>query len=268
MFMILLTTCQLQKDRLADLFRLTASVEPVILDGEVDKLRHIILLQGCTSQQCDEIRIQLPNWVELLSSEKSLSSPAARNAMIRHLLDEEAIDPSAIVGFPDDDAWYPGGSLACVARQFGDPHLQLLFSPTVLPSADQCGEAFRPTLQQALSRGACAQFSFAPPYWRSSAGFTLRLALGPSLAAARIPSSCTAPFIVRASTVFGTPGFLVGHAAADPKKKAASYEGGLAAIMAHSHILRQRAWPSSANWRSALGWWSLDACLLRTIFNR
>src|SRR6478609_4641328 len=110
MLMILLTTCQLRKDRLADLFRLTASVEAAIRDGEVDELRHVILVQACTSQQCDEIRSQLPKWVELLSSEEAMSSPAARNVMIRHVLDHEAFDPSAIVGFPDDDAWYPGGS--------------------------------------------------------------------------------------------------------------------------------------------------------------
>ena len=236
MFMILLTTCRLQKHRVADLFRLTASVEAAIVDGEVHKLRHIILLQACKSQQFDEIRSQLPNWVELLSSEEAISSAAARNVMIRHVLDHEAFDPSAIVGFPDDDAWYPGGSLACVARRFRDPHLQLLVSrygPS--PSADQCGEAFRPTLQQALARGACAAIFVRATLLAQLGGFHPLLGLGTKLSGGEDTEFVHRAFHRARKHSLCIPGFLVGHAAADPKKKAAYYEGGLAAIMAHSH---------------------------------
>ena len=200
MFMILLTSLSAAERSGGVHLRLTASVEAqAIVDGEVHKLRHIILLQVCTSQQSDGDEVA-PELGGVLSSEEAISSPAARNVMIRHVLDDEAIAPSTIVGFPDDDAWYPRGSLACVARHLGDPHLQLLVSrygPS--PSADQCGHAFRPTLQQALARGACAAIFVRGTLLAQLGGFHPLLGLGPSLAAAKTPSSCTAPFIVRAS---------------------------------------------------------------------
>ena len=80
MFMILLYYLSATENGVVNRFRLTASVEAVILNGEVDKLRHIILLQGCTSQRCDEIRISATGLGGVLSSEEAISSPAARNA--------------------------------------------------------------------------------------------------------------------------------------------------------------------------------------------
>ena len=179
---ILLTTCHLENDGVADLLRLIASEEATHRESEVARLRHIVLLQGSSGKQCDEVRKQLPNWVELISSEQALSSPAARNVMIRHLLDRQAFDRAAIVGFPDDDAWYPEGGLACVERHFRDPELQLLltrYGPS--PAANQCADAFRPTLQQSLSRGACAAIFLRAGLLAELGGFHELLGLGTML---------------------------------------------------------------------------------------
>src|SRR5918998_6962804 len=123
----LLTTCHFGKDGVDDLFRLVASVEAALAAGELGRVRLIALLQGCTAAESAGIGPPLPQWVELLSTEASLSSPAARNQMIRHLVQGADFDPQSVVGFPDDDAWYPRGALACVARHFRDSaDLQLL----------------------------------------------------------------------------------------------------------------------------------------------
>jgi hypothetical protein len=255
MFMILLTTCQLQKDRVADLFRLTASVEAAIVDGEVHKLRHIILLQACTSQQCDEIRSELPNWVELLSSEEAISSPAARNVMIRHVLDHGAFDPSAIVGFPDDDACILVAALRALRVISEIPTLSF-WSRAMAHPPPQTSVARR--IARRFSKRSPAerarQFLFVPSYWRSSAGFTLCLASGPSLAAARTPSSCTAPFIVRASTVFAYRGSSSVMQRLTRKRRPHITKAAWLRSWRTATLLRQRAWPSSASWRSALGW--------------
>lgn len=233
---ILLTTCHLQNDGVADLFGLIASEEATLRGNEIARLRHIVLLQGCTAKHCDEIRKQLPNWVEPLSSEQTMSSPAARNVMIRYLLSREAFNRAAIVGFPDDDAWYPEGGLACVARHFRNPQLQLLltrYGPS--PSASQCADAFRPTLQQALSRGACAAIFLRAGLLAELGGFHELLGLGTRLRGGEDTEYVHRAFHRARGQTLCVPGILVGHEAADPVKKATYYEGGLAAIMAHSH---------------------------------
>jgi hypothetical protein len=232
---ILLTTCHLRNDGVADLFGLIASEEATLRKSAIPRLRHIVLLQGSTSKQCDEVRKQLPNWAELISSEQTMSSPAARNVMIRHLLGREPFDHAAIVGFPDDDAWYPKGGLACVARHFRDPQLQLLltrYGP--FPSANQCADAFRPTLQQSLSRGACAAIFLRAGLLAELGGFHELLGLGTSLRGGEDTEFVHRAFHRARGQTLCVPGILVGHEAADPVKKATYYEGGLAAIMAHS----------------------------------
>jgi hypothetical protein len=219
----------------ADLLRLIASEDAALRRAEVQRLRHIVLLQGTSSQECDEVRKQLPDWAELISSELAMSSSAARNAMIRHLLDGEAFDRAAVVAFPDDDAWYPAGGLACVTRHFQDPQVQLLvtrYGPS--PSANQCAEAFRPTLQQSLSRGACAAIFVRAGLLEELGGFHELLGLGTKLRGGEDTDFVHRAFHRAPGHTLCVPGTLVGHEAADPVKKATYYEGGLAAIVAHS----------------------------------
>lgn len=234
---VLLTTCHVHNDGTGDLLKLVASVGAALRNGEVGSLRHIILLQGCTSAERDEIKPQLPPWVELLSTDAKLSSSRARNVMIRHLVENDRFDPDAFVAFPDDDAWYPSGALACVARHFRGPaDLQLLlgrYGPS--PSADRCGAAFRATLQQALSRGACAAIFVRASLVAQLGGFHELLGLGTELSGGEDTEFVHRAFHFAKTQTLCVPGFLVGHAPTDPAKKATYYEGGLAAIMAHSH---------------------------------
>lgn len=118
--LVLLTTCHLERDGIADLLKLVGSAEQALESCEISTLRHIILLQGCTAARRDEISSGMPDWAELLSTVDSVSSPSARNLMIHYLLEGDGFDPDAIVAFPDDDAHYPLGALRCIARHFRD----------------------------------------------------------------------------------------------------------------------------------------------------
>ena len=105
-----------------------------------------------------------------MSSQLKSGCPRRRHeiSIIYHLLARDDFDAEAVIGFPDDDAWYPPGALACVAQQFqSSPELELLLSRYgPAPSVTACTGAFRPTLQQALSRSACAAgSSFAGSCW-------------------------------------------------------------------------------------------------------
>jgi hypothetical protein len=226
------------KDGLDDLFRLVASGQSALDDGEVRHLRLFALLQGCSSSECEDVGRRMPLWVKLLSIEASQSSPSARNILIHKLVKQADFDPGAIVGFPDDDAWYPRGALSCVARHFSDAEdLQLLlcrYGPA--PSAEGCGQAFRPTLQQALSRGACAAIFVRAGLLTQLGGFHELLGLGTELSGGEDTDFVHRAFQIAGRHVLCVRGFLVGHAAADPAKKAGYYEGGLTAIMAHSGV--------------------------------
>jgi hypothetical protein len=232
----LLTTCHLQKDGVDDLLRLVGSVDSALPEQALDSLKHIILLQGCSCARRSQIEAQVPQWVRLLSTTRSLSSPAARNAMLDHLLADEGFNPDAFVGFPDDDCWYPPGALACVARHFGTkPDLQLLVSrygPS--PSAAECVTARRASLQQALSRGACAAIFVRASLVARLGGFHELLGLGTKLSGGEDTEFVHRAFHYAKGEAAYVPGTLVGHAEAEPAKKANYYEGGLAALMAHS----------------------------------
>lgn len=231
----LLTTCHLERDGLSDLLRLVGSVQVAIAEGEVENLRHVILLQGCESERRKELEDQFPPWVELLSTTESLSSPEARNVLIRHLLNRDRFDPLGFVAFPDDDAWYPRGALTCVSKHFqGSGDMQLLltrYGPS--PSIGNCDRIMRASLQQALTNGACATIFIRGDLLARLGGFNELLGLGTELRGGEdtelVHRACHG---AQGKTAF-IPAALVGHAIAEPRRKAQYYEGALAALMAH-----------------------------------
>ena len=233
---VLLTTCHLHLDGVSDLMRLIESVAASLEGGEVAEIRHIVLLQGSAPSESIVLQLQLPDWVDLLSTEARLSSSAARNHMIGHLLSAGDFDPEAIVGFPDDDAWYPLGTLGKIADYFArDGALQLLlarYGPD--PSVARAGAAYRPTLQQALSSGACASIFVRARTLAQLGGFHPLLGLGTELSGGEDTEFVHRAFQVAKRHSLIVAGTLVGHEAAEPVKKMKYYEGGLAAIAAHS----------------------------------
>lgn len=240
---VLLTTCHLQRDGLADLLRLVASVEAASRHGEVDNLRHLILLQGCSRAQRRELAGQLPHWVELLSTQRNLSSPVARNLLIQHLLTDDRFHPGGFVAFPDDDAWYPRGALAYVARIFqGVDDIQVLlcrYGPS--PSADCCNQIGKASLQAALTNGACATIFVRGGLLAQLGGFHQLLGLGTELRGGEDTEFVHRAFHLARGRLACTGAVLVGHAIAEPKRKAQYYEGALAALLAHA-----RASPSAS----------------------
>lgn len=233
--LLLLTTCHLESDGTKDLRRLIDSVAAAIVAQEIAGARHIVLLQGCTKDQAQALGSDLPRWVELLSTERRLSSPAARNRMIDHLWGPGEPDADAVVAFPDDDAWYPPGALGCIVRLFDSSQ-----RPTILlgrygpdPSAENCPAPFRANLQQALTRGACAAMFLSVGLLKRLGGFNEILGLGTRLSGGEDTEFVHRAYHFADGRAFCIPGVIVGHEAANPAKKAKYFEGGLAALMAH-----------------------------------
>lgn len=232
---VLLTTCNLQTDGTRDLLRLVHSVDAASRSGEVGRVRHIVLLQCSDGAQQKELEKALPACVELIASPEALPPSTARNELIRHWRSSENFDPDDFVGFPDDDAWYPTGALACIARQFDSERLEFLlcrYGPDA--SSGDGARAARPSLQRALSQGSCAAIFVRARLLDKLGGFNELLGIRTRLSGGEDTEFSFRAFNMAAGQSLYLDAFLVGHLASNPAKRARYYEGGLAAIMAHS----------------------------------
>ena len=232
---VLLTTCNLESDGTSDLMRLLDSVAGAAGAGEVESLRHVVLLQNCREEEGAELARSAPPFVEFLTRTESLSPSTARNVLIDHWRRSELFDAAAFVGFPDDDAWYPPGALSRLSREFDDQRIQFLlcrYGPDA--SSINPAKAVRPTLQQALSRGSCAAMFVRGRLLERLGGFNELLGIRTTLSGGEDTEFSFRAFNMAAGQALFVDAFLVGHAASNPAKRAGYYEGGLAAIMAHS----------------------------------
>ncbi len=75
---------------------------------------HFVLLQNAAS--LEESDFAFPPFVRLLTTDQKLSLSAARNRMLAEAA--EHLTQDNLVAFPDDDCWYPMGSLAAIAQRF------------------------------------------------------------------------------------------------------------------------------------------------------
>lgn len=233
----ILTTCHLANDGLEDLTRLVASVRAAVDEGEVGQLRLMALLQGCSTAECSEAARAMPQWVELLPTEASLSSPAARNFLIVQLLEKADFDPTAVAAFPDDDAWYPPGALRCIKESFAERRDSefLITRRGPRPSAEECSSLVRPSLQTVLSNASCNTIFLRRRLLDRLPGFDERLGLGTVLAGGEDTEFAIRAFNLARDRTLYVHSTLVGHSVPDGAKKAKYYEGGLAAILAHSN---------------------------------
>lgn len=236
--LLLLTTCHLENDGTKDLRRLIESVAAAIAANEISQVRHVVLVQGCREIQAQALRRELPDWVDLLSTDGRLSSPAARNRMIHHLLESGELDANALVGFPDDDAWYPPGALGCIVQLIDSSQqpAMLLGRYGPYPSVGGCDAIFKASLQQALRRGACAAIFVRGSLLSRLGGFNEMLGLGTRLSGGEDTEFVHRAYQFADGRAFCVPGILIGHDATNPAKKTKYYEGGLAGLMAHRNV--------------------------------
>ena len=76
-----------------------------------------LLLQNCPDERLRALQATFPPFVAPVAVPGRTSLSAARNTLF-NCLRHGQIGPDAVVGFPDDDCWYPDGSLAFIVQQF------------------------------------------------------------------------------------------------------------------------------------------------------
>ncbi len=119
---VLLTTCDARGERLNDLTRLLNSVDAEISTHGL-YIRHYLLLQNVQALP-EELNGYMHDRRTFIIVPHRLSLSRARNQMLRQAIQEGVLKSATLCAFPDDDAWYPPGSLALIFKTRQEhPHI-------------------------------------------------------------------------------------------------------------------------------------------------
>ena len=116
MTVLLFTTTDLNSSRGADFERLLASVDAAAAAGV--PVRHSVLLQNCGPAALARHREGAPAHRRFEAVEGAVSISGARNRQMKAASREAPASGGDIVGFPDDDCWFPSGFLARLEAVF------------------------------------------------------------------------------------------------------------------------------------------------------
>lgn len=116
MRLLLMTTTDMHSDRRRDLDRMIASVANGIPSG--CPVHHLLLLQRATEEQRAELAGAMPYPATILATPDRISLSAARNLMLDYAREHSLLDAATLVGYPDDDCWYPESFLSRLVAEF------------------------------------------------------------------------------------------------------------------------------------------------------
>jgi hypothetical protein len=128
--LVLIATSDVDAGRTDLLARMLRSVEDAAANlAPSVSIKLLLLLQKCPEYRYWTISQTLPSFVQAVPVSEMLSLSAARNLLLAYASSNGLINSKTVVGFPDDDCWYPRGALELVARSFAQsPQLGLWFS--------------------------------------------------------------------------------------------------------------------------------------------
>lgn len=148
MNLVLISTSDVDAGRGDMLDRMLRSVEQAAKTMRPHvSIKVLLLLQKCPEYRYWTISKTLPSFVQAIPSTETLSLSAARNVLLAYASSNGIIDSTAVVGFPDDDCWYPRGTLELVAQSFAQsPQIGLWF----------CRYSSKPLSVAQVKRASCA----------------------------------------------------------------------------------------------------------------
>lgn len=158
---VLITTSDAANGRPDVLERMLTSVACALEQMPEAHCTVALLLQNCPPQHFEAWRAALPPFVIPFAIEGRTSLSAARNLLFEHL-PAGAIGHDTIVGFPDDDCWYPDGTLPAIIKEFvGRPGLDFWFCRYASdPEASLGGTGTRPASVRDVVRNASSNTMF------------------------------------------------------------------------------------------------------------
>lgn len=128
MNVLLISTADAKSPRMELFYRMVQSVIESLSALPNDSLSLCILFQNCPRGHLADLRANLPSFVELSAIDESVPLSVARNLLLRPKIAAGTLDIDTIVGFPDDDAWYPPNFFSGVTALFrNQPDLDFWF---------------------------------------------------------------------------------------------------------------------------------------------
>ncbi|MBB3659235.1 hypothetical protein FHX15_004499 [Rhizobium sp. BK650] len=252
---ILISTSDMQSGRSSELTRMIHSVQAWSASAPHIEPVLFVLAQRCNADELKALRETFPSWIRWMNTETRVSLSNARNILLGPEAAGSAISADDIVGFPDDDCWYPQGTLTMISRAFeANPQLDFWFcryssapnnNPTELVG-------FRPSLQTVISRASSNTIFVRGRLATLVGGFDPDLGVGAQLAGGEDTDYALRAFRQARETLF-VDGAVVGHRDPDKRLRGKYYPGALRAIS--NNASGNSAWVAALVRKLAVGLW-------------
>lgn len=232
---ILMTTADITSGREKDLRRLDRSIAAFKARRPHVKVRHYLLLQRCEDADTAKHALGFSEAAIVTAVPEQLPLSVARNHMLDTLLADNREIADAMIAFPDDDAWFPRGSLEFICDSFGaDAQLDFLFcrygSNAVLP---QRPDIQRTSLQQTISSASSNTMFLRGRLLHVVGGFDEGLGLGTPAKSGEDTEFAVRAYLAARKVRF-VPHRIIGHRDFDKSIRAKYYAGTLVALGRHA----------------------------------
>lgn len=225
---ILFTTSNIASGRSIFLNRLISSLEACVNLGMNIKLQ--LLLQKST--QLTTSKLNFPQWVNTTSIEHSVPLSVARNILLKKAFAEKMIKDKSIVAFPDDDCWYPSGSLKNLISLFETiDNLDFLFCRYASNACDVDVSLLpqRPSAQQVISYASSNTIFLRGQLVKKLKNFDETLGVGTALNGGEDTEYAIRAYLKARQSSFVDKA-IVGHRDMDPTIRAKYFAGSFVAI--------------------------------------
>jgi hypothetical protein len=226
----LFSTVDMQSDRGDVLLRMLESIVAFQTRRNAD-VELFILLQRCNEDGFYNFKKQWPDWIKPFRQSGRVSLSEARNAMLGNVEAIERLQSDGVVAFPDDDAWYPDGTLDRIVDDFSsDETLDFWFSRYGMQAVSALNhEAISPSLQKVISLASSNTIVVRSSVASQIGGFDVDLGVGAILSGGEDTDYAIRAYKVSRKTLF-IDAKCVGHRDPQPALKAKYYPGSLRAI--------------------------------------
>ena len=232
---LLLTTADMTAGRDADLQWLVTSVERFMVRNPQTPLHHVMLLQRCESAAAACAQLGFPERMDVFAVGELVPLSIARNLMINRALASPPFPlEAALVAFPDDDAWYPDGTLDHIHQCFAsDRDLDLWFCRYGSEAQFPAGLREKtPTLHEVISKASSNTVAIRGRVLDTVVGFDEHLGLGTPAKSGEDTDFAIRSFLAARKARYA-PYRMVGHRDFDPAIRAKYYGGTLVALGRH-----------------------------------
>lgn len=233
--MVFLVTTNNDEKALTSLRKMLATVSAyVAMPGAAD-VKVFLLFQNATAEALAALDAELPEFVQLKSVDHRVSLSKARNILLTSPDVIDSVGADDIVGYPDDDCWFPEGTLAAMHRAFDeDPELDFWIARYGSDAATPTAELNKaPGLAQVVAKASSNTMYFRGRVFKAIGPFDETLGVG-----ANINGGEDTEYAIRAFYQARKVGLLdqkvIGHRDFDPVLRARYYPGSLVGILRHS----------------------------------